>query len=142
METLQIQDIEKTHSFFESKEHYLNFIDSWKQYIADGRHKCETYTDGQGGTCKMSSDLTCTHHLFYNALRKRDLTKSFSPLTNENKLNSRYDKRPYALYYDARSEIAYAVRSGNIGDLVEPFGDTVAVDMLTELSETLKDVNL
>ena len=145
METLQTQDdnLTNTHSFFESKEHYFQFLDSWKKYIADGHHKCGTYETSNGGTAKYDSDLTCMHHLIYNGLRKKDLHKSFSPLTSERKLNAKYDKRPYAAYYDARSEIMYHGRSG--GDLTRilaPFGDTVTRSMLKELGEVLGGIEL
>lgn len=146
METLQTQDentVVDTHSFFESKEHYFKFLDSWKQYIADGHHKCGTWENSNGGTVKYNSSLTCTHHLIYNGLRKKDLHKSFSPLTSEGKLNSMWDKRPYGAFYNALSEIRYKGKSsGDLTNFLAPFGDTVTQSMLIELSDALWDVEL
>jgi hypothetical protein len=142
METLVKQDIENTHSFFESKEHYFKFIDAWSQYIADGKHKCETYIDGQGGTCKHDSSLTSVHHLIYNGLRKRDLHKSYSPLTKPTKLALNYDD-PYAAFNDDLYWLQYYGRSASdLVGLLEPFGGTVTKAMIVELGDTLKDVKL
>jgi hypothetical protein len=141
MENLVKQDIEVKHSFFESKEHYLKFKKSWKQYIADGKHKCGTYPTSNGGEAKYDSDLTVTHHLVYNALRKRDLSKSFSPITGANKLESN-GGNPYAAYDYARWRIGYLAKSGNLSNLNEPFGGTVSQEMLQELSEVLKTIEL
>lgn len=136
METLTVQDenLTNTHSFFASKEHYLAFIDAWKKFYADGGHKRATYIDGQGGTCKYDSELTCIHHLIYNALRKRDLHKSFAPKQDSTD--------PYEAYNNARAVLSSATRYGYTESLKRPFGGTVTDDMLKELSETLKDVNL
>jgi hypothetical protein len=143
MENLVKQDVEVEvkHSFFESKEHYLKFRQSWKQYIADGKHKCGTYPTSNGGEAKYDSDLTCAHHLIYNALRKRDLSKSFSPITRETKLAESYGN-PYAAYDAARWRISYLARSGNLDSLAEPFGGTISKEMLQELSEVLKTIEL
>lgn len=136
METLTKQDdnLTNTHSFFTSKEHYLAFLSAWRKFIADGGHKCETYTDGQGGTCKMDSKLTCIHHLIYNGLRKRDLHKSFAPKQDSDD--------PYEAYYDARSALASATKFGYTESLKLPFGGTVTDDMLKEVSDTLQSVSL
>lgn len=145
METLVKQDdnLENTHSFFTSKEHYLAFTAAWKQYIADGKHECETYVDGQGGTCKYNSSLTAVHHLVYNAFRKRDLHKSFAPLTNEDRINAHYSRDPYAAYHNARRALdASFSRWGSTEWIKAPFGGTVTDDMLKELNEVVKTIKL
>lgn len=131
----------KEHSFFTCKEHYLSFRDAWKQYHADGRHRKETYEDYQGGICKRPSALTAEHHLIYNALRKRSLSKSFSPITNPGKLNA-FNGRPYAAFYRAKGIIAACVKYNRTDWLKEPFGGTVTDEMLKELSEALELINL
>ena len=128
METLNKQDdnLTNTHSFFESKEHYLQFVNAWRANIND-----------EGGW-----SLTCTHHLIYNALRKKDLYKSFSP-AGEGKCNARYDKRPYGAYYSARSELGYRARTGaDLDRWLKPFGGTVTQPMLQELVKVLNEVEL
>lgn len=139
METLVKQDdnLTNVHSFFVSKEHYLSFRAAWKQYIADGKHKRATYIDAWGGRCKEPSSLTAAHHLVYNALRKRDLHKSFAPLTNPNKVGN----DPYRAFDHARGAISWAAKY-RPDRLLAPFGGTVTEAMLKELSETLKSVAL
>ena len=149
METLtqeKIENITMKASFFDSKEHYLQFKAAWKQYIADGKHLRETYTDSQGGICKMDSALTCSHHLIYNALRNCDLKKSFSPITNQNKLKSQYSRDPYRAFEYARNSIKWALKSSasNSADwLLTPFGDTVTKEMLEDVyAINLEDLDL
>lgn len=146
MKTLVKQDenlTNNTNSFFESKEHYLQFIAAWRKSLADGYHERTTYTDWQGGTCKHRSQLTAVHHLVYNALRRRDLHKSFAPLTNLGKINAHYSRSPYAAYYSAREGLERSLgRWGNTDWIKRPFGDTVTDEMLIELNEALKSVEL
>lgn len=142
METLVAQEKDTTnrHSFFNSKEHYLAFTTAWKQYIANGNHICRTYVDSQGGTCKYDSALTSVHHLVYNALRKRDLYKSFTPLTNKNKIGKH---GLYAAYYDDLRVLRLSLgRWGNSRWVKTPFGETVTDEMLKELIGTLADIKL
>jgi hypothetical protein len=142
MNTLEVNETQtEEHSFFTSKEHYLAFRDAWKQYHADGKHKKETYTDYQGGICKCPSELTSDHHLVYNALRKRDLSKSFTPITSEGKLNA-FNGKPYAAFYAAKGRISACIKYNRTDWLKEPFGGTVTDDMLKELNEALESINL
>ena len=148
METLVKQDgnLENTnnHSFFESKEHYLKFVAAWRKSIADGFHERSlirrTSWSGQEIISKCPSKLTCVHHLIYNALRKKDLHKSFRPLTNKDRLAGCH---PYAAFYKAVNVLKWATKNDRIADkLREPFGNTVTNEMLLELFETLHNVKL
>jgi hypothetical protein len=143
METLVKQDenLTNTHSFFVSKEHFLSFRVAWRDSIAKGYHERETYTDYKNGVCKRPSKLTATHHLIYNALRKRDLHKSFAPLTRPTKLIAAYNN-PYIAFNWARSHLKAAVKWGRTDHLKEPFQGTVNDQMLKELSEALENVKL
>jgi hypothetical protein len=146
MENLATQEVQETpevqrHSFFDSKEHYLQFKAAWKKYISDGHHLCGTYTDNQGGTCKYASNLTTIHHLIYNGLRKRDLRKSFCPITKPQKLKLAGGD-PYAAFNYARNMLRYYARRGSTSAISDVFGDTVTTSMLSELSESLEDVKM
>jgi hypothetical protein len=130
----------KEHSFFTCKEHYLSFRNAWKQYHADGRHEKKMQTAWDGSKFK-ASDLTCEHHLIYNTLRKRNLSKSFTPITSPGKLNA-FNGKPYASFYAAKARIAALIKYGKTDWLKEPFGGTVTDDMLGELNEALELINL
>jgi hypothetical protein len=142
MSTLTNEETQaKEHSFFTCKEHYLSFRDAWKQYHAEGRHKKETYEDYQGGICKSPSELTVQHHLIYNALRKRNLSESFTPIKNPGKLNA-VGGNPHEAFNSAKARIAACVKYNRTDWLKEPFAGTVTDEMLKELSEALELINL
>lgn len=156
METLVKNEL-NINTFFESKEHYLNFRSAWKKSISEGYHTRRTYENSDGGISKHKSDLTSTHHLIYNALRRRDLHKSFNPLTSFAKLAyTKFDYRSYSggeinkyLAFDiARRNLDFAVTRYNNGSnfaidkLMEPFSDTVTPQMLVELNVVLKTIKL
>lgn len=157
----QTRYIDHTDSLFCSKEHYLQFKKSWKKYISDGNHIRSTYVDSNGGVCKNPSRLTSVQHLIYNALRNRDLHKSFSPITDCNKLQNigqfntvyfdtfkrfgqidihvQYEiKLPYLAFYTAVGMVGYAIEYDCTDKLLEPFNGTVTEDMLIKLHEKLK----
>lgn len=141
-------------SFFESKEHYLNFKQAWKQSIAEGYHVPFTYENPvNGGIEKFPSKLTCVHHLIYNALRGQDLKKSFRPLTRPGRLNNvsrdwrlyglRPENVPYAAYYMAfRSLRTWVEQDKLCAKLQEPFKGTVSREMLNELVKVLSSINM
>lgn len=156
MSTLEDNKLDTTerHSFFESKEHYMQFLANWKAYINEGKHKCGTYETTNGGVAKYDSSLTCEHHLLYNALRKRNLNKSFAPITDSNKLKMAHDD-PYQAYCHARHGLSSFVRGWNSDHewsrdrahqrfeaFTEPFGDTVTPEMLEEVCGVLDGVKL
>jgi hypothetical protein len=154
METLVKQDVNLTNeitSFFDSKEHYLEFIAAWKKSIADGYHERQKYThriyvDGSHKEVELKhpSKLTCVHHLIYNALRKKDLHKSFAPLTSEGKINANAYRDPYYAFRRACDVLDRNVTSrwGRTDWIKEPFGDTVTDEMLIKLNAALKCVKL
>lgn len=82
MENFNIENA-KTR-FFESKEHYLNFRQAWKDFHNNNNHiKIVEWTDERGNERKGKvSILTSDHYLLYNLLRGYDIKYGFTPLTS------------------------------------------------------------
>lgn len=130
----------KNRNFFNSKEAYMNFVQAWKKFHEEGKHQ-ETY-------------LTVHHHMVYNLIRGKDLSKSFTP-----KEKKRHDgEHPYSAFYNAKG---YLLREGKLLDdknhkfrwdpiykkqfleyIRHPFGDSLPEDVLINSLNRLKDVNL
>jgi len=127
------------HTFFDSKEEYLQFRQAWKDFHKDGKHKKKPTTDYCGGV-SHKSELTCAHHLIYALLRGRDITKSFVPNRKV------HGQDPYFAYYNARQKISFSLRmleNHSRGDMMAklllPFGGLVSTDMLETALELTKD---
>jgi len=68
IENLKTISIQKTNSF-KSKEDYLKFINLWKEL-------------------SKSKKATIEDHVIYHLILGKSLDKSFTPITNENKITS------------------------------------------------------
>jgi hypothetical protein len=131
--------------FFENKEHYLQFRQSWKNYINSGKAKPVEQIYTYSGELFTASKLTCKHHLIYKLLQGKDTEQMFSPTY---KVQGR---TPFYAFYEARDRICLTMRlrvktpSGNkhyddmYRDLIEPFGETLTEEMLLQLVEKIKD---
>lgn len=137
----QLNTDSNNKTFFTSKEHYVAFRTAWRDFINSGKHKRKTYIDSQGGVCKLSSNLYAEHHLLYNLLRKRDVTKAFSPAISKSKIEyySRFTNPPeYYALITAKNSIKHYVAyhekgfTNKMEYLLEPFNGTVTPDMVAK----------
>ncbi|RLC08007.1 MAG: hypothetical protein DRI24_24005 [Deltaproteobacteria bacterium] len=137
---------------FVSKEHYQAFRQGWKDFINSGKAKAE-FHDHAYGRYKVSA-LTGTHHLLFNILTEKDLSRTFRPSELECKrgfweaygqlkmfgqkaldvvLFEKGDfKKPSYLSDGKYSELMAGNRS-TIEEFLEPFGKSITVEMLAKL---------
>lgn len=123
---MQTENSQLKTSLFNDKEHFLSFRQSWKDFVNNG------------------GKPNCAQHLIYNGLRGKDISKSFSPITNHNKLTYS-GMTPYGSYYSAVNLIKHFVRSRSSSDwmkkryeqLIEPFGDHVSEEMIIKMVDSL-----
>lgn len=153
MKTFKISNAPIT--FFESKEHYVSFRKAWKDNFAQGKHKPYSHGSSYDGTpLRAVSDITSSHHMIYNALRGRDLGKSYTPITNSNKLNHS-GISAYGGCIQAHRKIFYAQAlvkemagekkriwlidrlDADVKLLLAPFNGTITHDTLIKLCEHL-----
>ncbi len=134
---LHIENAKKT--FFNDKEHYLQFKAAWKKAVNSPKtkSKLETTEAYSGGTCvvRRKGWITATHHLIYNLLRGYDASRGFTPVTNKNKLTNDayinhglYEAYWYARYYASRDEF------------LKPFDGTVTKEMMSRLVEAMPEI--
>ncbi len=134
MKTFKIENT----PFFESKDQYLTFRQAWKSNFKNSKPTC---------------DLNGTHHLIYAALRGRDISKCFTPITTINKLHN--GMQPYSSYLNAKNKLNYAKcymdESQNTkprplaldwfkketDNILAPFHGTITVEMIIELAPLL-----
>ena len=148
---------------FVSKEHYLAFRQGWKDFINSGKAK-PVFTDHPYCGRVKDSPLTAEHHLLFNILTEKDLSKTFKPSENretygfENALTGlkMYGRKALevVLYetgeYEKPSYMTpdkYAkMMKGNrimVEEFLEPFGKAVTLEMLATLySDYLRDKKL
>ena len=89
----QISNVKK--EIFATKEHYLHFRQSWKDFINAGKAKPYYEDPGYGGGRKKYSNLRGSHHLLFCILTEKDISVTFKPSECE-------DKRGF---WDAKNEI-------------------------------------
>jgi hypothetical protein len=158
----EVQTNNETHLFFESKEHYLKFKQAWKDYINGGNHeppvyKRKHYADGgvREIAVKGKSSLSAFEHFLYNGLRQKDFYKSFAPITNAGRLNSRSSDHPYRAFYDCRYKLGDLISNfestydwtkkraeRKLIELNKIFGDTLTYEMLKDLHRYARNVEL
>ena len=139
---------------FVSKEHYLAFRQGWREFIGSGKAKSERHV-GPQGRYKVDSSLTSTHHLLFNILTEKDLSKTFRPSElHECKrgfqdayyhLRSLGEKALKVVLYEkgdyqtpsylstAKYGVIMEKNRKSIESFLEPFGKSVTVEMFANL---------
>lgn len=143
MENFNIENA-KTR-FFESKEHYLNFRQAWKDFHNNRDHmRSFTYKDWKGKehTGEVAV-LTSSHYLLYNLLREYGVQYGFTE-HGENGWDACYWAAVDILrrakdLQDVNNEWKYRRESArkDIEDLLLPFGGHVSHETLRDVGEWL-----
>lgn len=131
---MKIENAQTT--FFTSKDHYLQFVKSWKQYHAEGKHKKVEVTNNDGGGTRMESNLHCVHHLIYVLLRGKDISKMFQAT------DKHVGQGPYYAFEQARSSIDWRVRINRIESILEPFAGTIDKETLVAITRAIEGWSL
>lgn len=147
MENFNIENA-KTR-FFESKEHYLNFRQAWKDFHNNRNHmKAFVWTDqhGKKHDCEVPL-LTSSNYMLYNLLREYDITYGFTPLTTGKdhlKWMACHDAalgifRTAKRLEDVNGDWEYSRDSArkDIDALLLPFGGHVSHETLREIGEII-----
>jgi hypothetical protein len=110
--------------YFKDKEHYLNFLNAWKQ-------------EASSDNCR----LTAAHMFLYALARGKDVRTAFTPITRETKLrNGAYANHGLYWAYDTLSRFDkvdgwYAKTYAS--DFLAPFNETIDMDTLVKISQEL-----
>jgi hypothetical protein len=99
-----------TQYFIETKEQYLEIIDSWKAHV------------------NSKKTIYSCHLMLYNILRSKSYDKGFTPVTKKLKLDNGQDKW-FGLKNAAYQIRAAAIYGGSyLKFLCEPFGEKIAAE--------------
>lgn len=131
-------------NFFETKEQYLAFRQSWKNFINSGNHKKykvrHTYDDGY----HWESDLKCIHHVIYAVIRGKDISTLFTVPTHPDK--KRYQKLNDVLYQLQQISnsfpLTYSYQYAKYESLRRPFGDLLTPELIKTVYESLKSMKI
>lgn len=135
--------------FFESKEHYLNFRQAWKDFHNNRDHmRTFEWTDDSGKKHEGEVPvLTSSHYLLYNMLRGYNIKYGFTPLLEGNDV-----KKWEACYYAAveifrtskrlqdvnsTSKFSREYARKDVDALLLPFGGHVTYEALRDIGEQL-----
>ena len=134
--TYQIADARTR--YFKDKQHYMNFRQAWSEAVNSENSK--PTKDPEYGY-KSPGWLTAAHMLLYALLRGQDIRKTFTPLTNENKLKDTCANRGAINAYDslARLKSTYVPESSVIKFLA-PFNETVDKETLLKVIEEMPEI--
>jgi hypothetical protein len=126
-----------TTSIFNTKEQYLSFRDAWK--TAAKSIKATKATQVRGW-------IQAEHHILFNVLCRKKIDNGFTPVTNSNKLNngthinqgfyfgmSRLRNMQKTALDIINGKSVYEGRARAFAEFIEPFGNTVTVDMIAAL---------
>lgn len=146
--TTQISNVKK--EIFVSKEHYLHFRQSWKDFINSGKAKPH-YEEGPYGRYKHSN-LRGSHHLLFCILTEKDISVTFKPSDCESKrgfyeamheLMMMYiqaakvidrKRSDYLTPYNLKKYNAIIKKSkAEIEEFLEPFGKSFTIEMFVKL---------
>ena len=163
MKDFKIEDA-KTR-FFKTKEDYLNFKQAWKDF-----HNSQPLVEWKDfdispWTRDKTLDpilartkypvLSSSHYMLYNLVRGYDITRGYSPLTNEGRLNANlFDgTKPWRNCAAAATDLIRHARSLNdvnskskftrercredVEHMLLPFGDTFSQEALADLAGLL-----
>lgn len=130
---MKIENAKET--FFNSKDEYLQFIQAWKQFHAEGKHKKVEFTE-YDGSIHMKSNLHCEHHLLYNLLRGKDISKMFKATDKHT------GQGPFWAFEEARDAISWATRTDRTKGLLAPFAGTIDKDTLSAVTEKIQGWSL
>jgi len=149
---------------FEDKKQYKAFRQSWKDFINSGKHKPHYEVDSYGNKTKISS-LTNVHHLLFYVILGKDLSVVFKPSVNPDKSPSfnhayyelglviklaknvlAYDRGddpglPKYVTEERKTQFIESYRS-RLSQLLRPFGDSLSLEMLSKLEDSLVGVTL
>lgn len=151
MENINIENA-KTR-FFESKEHYLNFKQAWKDFHNSDklvwREDVRVYVYNTNSYATMKNvkhtSLSAEHYMLYNLLREYDIKRGFTPLTTGD-IHSPLEACDYAaaeIYRTAKrlADINSTSKSSreyarkDIDKLLLPFGGYVSHQALRDVAE-------
>jgi len=156
------EETEKANSLvlWGTKERYHLFLNAWKQFIADKKHrKYKVAYDACAGEYKRvdgkwictvpinsyfwKTDLRIEHHVLYALLRNKPLKKMFK---KDKTQTGRYGGLiPYSPLHLAHAEISWAAKDGNpkyLEPLLKPFGGTITLDEVKLAASKLQKIYL
>jgi hypothetical protein len=158
--TTQISNVKK--EIFVTKEHYLHFRQSWKDFINSGKAKPRYESDAYGRY--KYSNLRGSHHLLFCILTEKDLSVTFKPSDCESKhgfedayseLMRMYIKAAKVAEYDAGTSkrpsyltpekytVIMKKSRDEIEEYLEPFGKSFTIEMFIRLiKDYVKPVKL
>lgn len=141
----QISNVKK--EIFATKEHYLHFRQSWKDFIKAGKAKPH-YEDGAYGRYKYSN-LRGSHHLLFCILTEKDISVTFRPSDCESKRGFQEAMHEIMTMYIQADKIVTGKRPdyltpqkygaimkrsrAMIEDFLEPFGKSFTIEMFVKL---------
>lgn len=166
MKTFQIEDA-KTR-FFNSKEDYLKFKQTWKDFHNSDKLRWYenvdvTYWDAPATqervyARKKFTALSAEHYMLYNLVRGYEITRGFTPLTDEKRMNANlykcnYNPDEWQNCQCAANEIIRAGRAltdvndegkwqrensrRQVDAMLLPFGDTLSHEALATIAGLL-----
>ena len=124
-------------SFFDDKEHYLNFLQAWKKAAQQSQKK------GENWAC-----LTGAHMFFYAAVRGQNVYDAFTPISRKTKLNNGF-RVNHGMYfaYDWLTSLAKRAQDDNweygqkqVADFLEPFNGTIDKERFIKIVDQLPSV--
>ena len=147
MENFNIENA-KTR-FFESKEHYLNFRQAWKDFHNNEEHiERGEWTTPNGNVREYKTPLlSSSHYMLYNLLREYDIKYGFTPLLEGNEYKQweachhaaadifRVSKRLADVNSPSKFSREYARK--DVDALLLPFGGHVTHEALRDVGEWL-----
>jgi len=141
----QISNVKK--EIFATKEHYLHFRQSWKDFIHAGKAKPH-YEDHAYGRYKYSN-LRGSHHLLFCILTEKDISVTFKPSECEDKHGFRDAMSEIIMMYIQAEKIVDGKRpdyltpqkysaimkqsKAKIEEFLEPFGKSFTTEMFVRL---------
>ena len=136
-------------TYFENKEHYINFRKAWAAAVNSPRAK-KTFIEEknyQGGYMRVRrlGWLKAEHYMLFNLLRNRPAETGFTPVTNKRKLlngssfNYAVENTAFVLrtmVKEANSAISKGDMFGStkLQEFLEPFDGTVTIQMLASIT--------
>ncbi len=138
---------------FSDKEHYLQFLQAWKQAVNSPSVK--STKDPIYGN-KLSGSVRSEHYMLYNILRGRSADVGFTPISNKNKLmngvplnlelhNARWAiERAANAAVDVQRKLTTAsfleFAQRTVDQMLAPFNGTVTTEMLEDIHRILPKI--
>ena len=149
MKTIQIENV-KTR-FFESKEHYLNFRQAWKDFHNSDklvwREDVEVYSWAYNKNVTMKNvkytSLSAQHYMLYNLLRGYEAHRGFTEhgefgwVAYDNALSSLLRSISDIADVNSPSETRRKWARERVDALILPFGETLSEGVLVALAREI-----